>query len=181
MGGPLAAAWAIVHALGREGFAELAAQTREATLALLETIDGIEGLRVVGEPTGPLFSVASDDAVPAERRVDPHVWADAAKGEGWILQTQPGLVQADGSHLPHTTHLTVTPVTASVLDELQPALVRAADAVRAITAPRERVRVEVLNAASKLDKAAENGLIHRNNASRRKSRLMKRLNAAAAE
>ena len=32
-------------------------------------------------------------------------------------------------------------------------------------------------AASSLDKAAEKGVIHKNNAARRKSRLMKRLNA----
>jgi small subunit ribosomal protein S20 len=35
-------------------------------------------------------------------------------------------------------------------------------------------------AISALDKAAEKGVIHKNNAARRKSRLMKRLNAAAA-
>ena len=39
---------------------------------------------------------------------------------------------------------------------------------------REAVRV----AASALDKAAEKGIIHKNNASRRKSRLMKELNKA---
>lgn len=32
-------------------------------------------------------------------------------------------------------------------------------------------------AASELDKAAEKGVIHKNNAARRKSRLMKRMNA----
>ncbi len=36
-------------------------------------------------------------------------------------------------------------------------------------------------AASELDKAAKKGVIHRNNAARRKSRLMKQLNAATAE
>jgi len=35
----------------------------------------------------------------------------------------------------------------------------------------------VLNAVSALDKAAEKGVIHKNNAARRKSRLMKRLAA----
>ncbi len=35
-------------------------------------------------------------------------------------------------------------------------------------------------AISALDRAAEKGVIHKNNAARRKSRLMKRLNAAAA-
>jgi hypothetical protein len=39
-------------------------------------------------------------------------------------------VQADGTRLPHTTHLTITPVTESVLPELSAALVAAADAVR---------------------------------------------------
>ena len=45
----------------------------------------------------------------------------------------------------------------------------------------EAARVEVLNAASKLDRAAENGVIHRNNASRRKGSLMRSLAALEAE
>lgn len=36
-------------------------------------------------------------------------------------------------------------------------------------------------AASELDRAAKKGVIHRNNAARRKSRLMKQLNAALAK
>lgn len=36
-------------------------------------------------------------------------------------------------------------------------------------------------AVSELDKAAKKGVIHRNNAARRKSRLMKQLNAISAE
>jgi len=38
----------------------------------------------------------------------------------------------------------------------------------------------VLDAISSLDKAAEKGVIHPNNAARRKSRLMKKLNEAQA-
>jgi len=38
-------------------------------------------------------------------------------------------------------------------------------------------RQEILKAVSALDKAAEKGVIHKNNAARRKSRLMKRLAA----
>jgi sphinganine-1-phosphate aldolase len=129
-GGPLAAAWAITRALGRDGFAELAGRSRRATLALVTAVGAIEGLRVVGDPAGPLLAVATDDDVAPERRVDPHLWADAATGLGWVLQAQPALHQQDGSDLPHTTHLTVTPVTEQVLDELVPALDAAADAVR---------------------------------------------------
>ena len=41
----------------------------------------------------------------------------------------------------------------------------------------EEARVSTLKAVKALDKAAEKGIIHKNNAARRKSRLMKQLNA----
>jgi small subunit ribosomal protein S20 len=41
----------------------------------------------------------------------------------------------------------------------------------------DTARQAVIEAISALDKAAEKGVLHKNNASRRKSRLMKRLNA----
>jgi hypothetical protein len=128
--GPLAAAWAIVQALGAEGFGELAASMSRSTAAVIAEIGRIEGLRVVGAPIGPLFAVAADESVSIERRVDPHHWADAARGLGWVLQLQPALVQDGGVDLPPTTHLTITPVTEQTLPELLPALTAAADAVR---------------------------------------------------
>jgi sphinganine-1-phosphate aldolase len=128
--GPLAAAWAITEALGTAGFADLAASCLRSTQALRAAVDGIRGLCIVGDPVGPLLAVAADDTVPAAERVDPHHWADAARASGWVLQLQPGVTQGDGSKLPPTTHLTITPVTESVLPELVPALVAAADAVR---------------------------------------------------
>jgi small subunit ribosomal protein S20 len=41
----------------------------------------------------------------------------------------------------------------------------------------EQARLSVGDAISALDRAAERGILHRNNAARRKSRLMKRYNA----
>lgn len=133
--GALAAAWTIIQRLGDDGFARLSASCRRATDALTTAVDAIDGLRVVGSPVGPLFAVATDESVPAERRVDPHIWADRVKQLGWLLQQQPGLDQSglgagDAVRLPATTHLTITPVTESVLSELIPALVQAADEVR---------------------------------------------------
>jgi sphinganine-1-phosphate aldolase len=128
--GPLAAAWAITEALGVSGFSELAASCLRSTQALRAAVDGIRGLRVVGNPVGPLIAVAADASVPAAEQVDPHRWADAVRTSGWVLQLQPSVTQSDGSVLPPTTHLTITPVTESVLPELVPALVAAADAVR---------------------------------------------------
>lgn len=127
---PLAAAWAIIQRLGRDGLAALAQSCERSTRALVELVDTIDGLRVVGEPVGPLLSVATDESVPAERRVDPHHWADQARRHGFFLQQQPGLTQPNGVRMPHTTHLTITPVTESVLPQLSNALVTAADEVR---------------------------------------------------
>lgn len=130
--GALAAAWAITRALGRDGFAELAESCRASTESLIALVDSIDGLRVVGTPVGPLLAVETDASVDPAHRVDPHHWADQAKAHGWHLQLQPGLTQADGTVLPRTTHLTVTPVTASVLADLSAALVTAADEVRGV-------------------------------------------------
>ena len=63
--------------------------------------------------------------------------------------------------------------------EVQTAVRRAREALADNQA--EVARVEVMNAASKLDKAAENGVIHRNNASRRKSSLMRKLSVVETE
>ena len=130
--GPLAAAWAIINALGEPGLSDLAASCHRSTAALIELVDSIEGLRVVGSPTGPLLAVAADSSVAPERQVDPHHWADQARTHGWILQLQPGMTQSDGTYLPRTTHLTVTPVTEGVLSALSAALVLAADEVRGV-------------------------------------------------
>ncbi len=86
---------------------------------------GIEGLRVVGAPVGPLLAVAADPPARLDAQVDPHHWADAARGMGFILQLQPA-----AAGIPPTTHLTITPVTESVLPDLLGVLTQAADAVR---------------------------------------------------
>ncbi|TQF74952.1 aspartate aminotransferase family protein [Rhodococcus spelaei] len=129
---PIAAGWAVSQALGRSGFEELTGQIARAAQQLRKVVDATEGLRVVGDPVGPLLAVATDPDVPEQCRVDPHRWADAAKDLGWVLQPQPGRRQSDGTELPRTTHLTVTPVTESVVGELGDALVTAADTVRGV-------------------------------------------------
>ncbi|HEX4058314.1 MAG TPA: aspartate aminotransferase family protein [Galbitalea sp.] len=130
--GSLAAAWAIIQALGTDGFARLAQSCERSTAALVDVVGGIEGLKAVGQPVGPLFAVTSDHSVADGRRVDPHLWADQVREHGWQLQLQPSIVQPDGSRLPRTTHLTITPVTEGVLGDLSEALVLAADEVRGV-------------------------------------------------
>lgn len=130
--GALAASWAIIRALGENGYAELAASCERSTAALQATVNGIEGLRVVGDPVGPLFAVETDESVPEDRRVDPHHWADQVRTHGFLLQLQPGFTQSNGTRLPPTTHLTITPVTEVVLAELSAALHTSADEVRGV-------------------------------------------------
>ena len=91
-----------MQALGRDGFARLAASCERSTAAIVDAVGGIHGLRVVGAPVGPLLAVTTDESVPAGDRVDPHHWADEVRTHGFQLQLQPGMTQPDGTVLPTT-------------------------------------------------------------------------------
>ncbi|ALG84395.1 pyridoxal phosphate-dependent decarboxylase family protein [Gordonia phthalatica] len=123
-----ASAWAIARYLGADGFAGLVADIAAARDALVDTVDGIDGLRIIGRPRGPVFAVAADPDAPTP--IDPHRWADEAAARGFTLQAQPRYTQPDGVDLAASTHVTVTPVTRRVQPELVAALVDAADAAR---------------------------------------------------
>lgn len=56
-------------------------------------------------------------------------------------------------------------------------ITKARQAIAIPSVPAETAEEAVRNAVSELDKAAKKGVIHKNNAARRKSRLMKQLNA----
>jgi glutamate/tyrosine decarboxylase-like PLP-dependent enzyme len=127
--GPLAAAWAIASVLGVDGFRELTASMAATTARLGAAVGAIDGLAVVGDPTGPMLALAADATDPA-RQVDPHLWADAMSSHGFAVQGQPASIQPDGTVLPATAHLTITPVTAHVVEELVAAMAAAADSVR---------------------------------------------------
>jgi small subunit ribosomal protein S20 len=59
------------------------------------------------------------------------------------------------------------------------AIIKAQEAIKGTDA--ETTKVAVTAAISRLDKAAEKGVIHKNNAARRKSRLMKALATIVAK
>ncbi len=59
-GGPFAAAWAMLRFLGEEGFQEIVRSSQEATKVMIEGINGIEGIEVLGEPDMCMFTMASD-------------------------------------------------------------------------------------------------------------------------
>lgn len=55
-------------------------------------------------------------------------------------------------------------------------ITKARTAITTTSVPTENAEEAVRNAISELDRAAKKGVIHKNNAARRKSRLMKQLN-----
>lgn len=131
----LAAAWAVTTALGVQGYVDLTRRVVSATAAVRACVDAIPGLRVLGDPVGPLLAVVADGGAGVDERMDPHLWAAAVARRGFVLQGQPALTQTDGTVLPRSTHLTITPVTAGVVEDLAAALVGGADDVRGVVAP----------------------------------------------
>lgn len=114
--GPMAAAWAVAHALGHQGFIDAVRRAREATRGVERAVDGIAGLRVVASPDSTLLALAGEGDDP----IDPFRLADAMRQRGWILQPQPSL-----GDLPRTLHLTLQPVSLDSIgtftDDLQAA------------------------------------------------------------
>jgi sphinganine-1-phosphate aldolase len=121
--GPMAAAWAVAHALGHQGFIDAVRRAREATHRVERAVAGIAGLRVVASPDSTLLALSGDGDHP----IDPFRLADAMRGRGWTLQPQPSF-----GDLPRTLHLTLQPVSLDSIDVFTRDLIAAADEVRGL-------------------------------------------------
>jgi sphinganine-1-phosphate aldolase len=113
-GGPIAAAWASLMALGEDGYLALARAAAEAADRLRAGITAIPGLRVLGRPDATIVTYASD--------LDVYAIADRLEARGWSVDRQ---------HRPASIHLTVTANHADVVDEYLVDLRIAVDEVRA--------------------------------------------------
>ena len=80
-GGPMAGAWAILNFLGEEGYKKIIKEVQEATRKLIDGINAIEGLQVLGEPAMCMFSFKSDV-------INVYQLADEMNKRGWYLQGQ---------------------------------------------------------------------------------------------
>lgn len=127
-----ASAWAITRHLGSAGFSALVTDIAAAHVQVCRAVDAIDGLRIVGRPRGPVLAVVADPDSAAS--IDPHRWAGEVAARGFTLQPQPRYRQPGGSELAASTHVTVTPVTRRVVDELIRAMREAADAARGLPA-----------------------------------------------
>lgn len=119
-GGPLAAAWAVTHHIGIEGYARLAREAREAILRIADAAPGIPGLRVVAAPDSTLVALATDGSC------DVFTIADEMLGRGWYVQPQMSF-----RDIPPTLHLTLSAATAPSVPELLGSLADAVAAARA--------------------------------------------------
>lgn len=84
---PIAGAWAVIHYLGEDGYLRLADKTMKAARALIDGINAIPGLKVLGAPVASVFGFTTED-------IDAYALSDAMEMRGWKLdrlQRPPGL------------------------------------------------------------------------------------------
>ena len=100
---PIAAAWAVLHYLGEEGYLRLAQVLLETTQRLREGIAAIPGLQIIGDPEMTLFAFGSEPG----HDLDIFAVGDAMDARGWCLDRQQN---------PNALHLMVSPEHARVVD-----------------------------------------------------------------
>lgn len=111
-GGPIAAAWASLHAIGEDGFMEHTRKAMEAAKRLQDGIRSIPELTVIGPPDATIVAWGAKD-----RAINVYAIADRLEDAGWHIDRQ--------QH-PPTVHHTVTshhlPIIDEFLDDLRDAV-----------------------------------------------------------
>jgi glutamate/tyrosine decarboxylase-like PLP-dependent enzyme len=115
-GGSVAAAWAVMHHLGEEGYVELARVAMDATDEIKSGIESTEGLRIMGKPHMTVFAFDSDE-------VNVFTLGEKMDERGWHL---------DRNQFPSALHMMVTPahsnVTKRLIADLEAAMQEAREA-----------------------------------------------------
>jgi glutamate/tyrosine decarboxylase-like PLP-dependent enzyme len=101
-GGAIAAAWAVMHYLGEEGYLDNARRILATTDKLKAGIQAIPGLRVLGSPHMGVFAFSSDS-------LNVYELGDAMEARGWKLDRQ---------QTPPALHCMITPSNERVADVL---------------------------------------------------------------
>ncbi|NWH07236.1 MAG: aspartate aminotransferase family protein [Alphaproteobacteria bacterium] len=138
-GGAVAAAWAVLNFLGDEGYMRFARRIRDASVAILDGIRAIPGLRLLGETDTNLIAFTADEFSVF------HV-IDEMKKRGWLLQAQLGYMGSKDN-----VHLSVGQSNFEQVPEFLIDLRASVDAARAI--PRSNVVEELKAEVKKLTPA----------------------------
>ena len=104
--GPVAAAWAVLHFIGDDGYLEIARQVLDATRRIAAGIRAIPGLRLLGEPDMNLVAFTSDQVSVF------HV-VDEMKTRGWYVQPQLGFASSK-----ENVHLSINPASVRWVDAM---------------------------------------------------------------
>jgi glutamate/tyrosine decarboxylase-like PLP-dependent enzyme len=118
--GPLAAAWAVLHHLGDEGFLKLSRQIVDGTQALVAGIEATPGLRVLGQPDMCMVAAAAEGDDLSVFHV-----VDEMLARGFYVQPQPSF---RGS--PASVHISINPKNSDSVAPLLEALRESVEAAR---------------------------------------------------
>jgi glutamate/tyrosine decarboxylase-like PLP-dependent enzyme len=114
-GGPIAAAWAAMQAIGQNGYLAITEQILDISRRLVEGVRKVEGLEILGDPRLSVFAFRGVD-------VDTYAVGDALEARGWHVDRQ---------IKPASLHFMVTPAHAGIVEEFLDDLRSAVDDVRA--------------------------------------------------
>ncbi len=90
-GGAIAAAWAVMQHLGRDGYRRLAAEVMDATTEIRRGVEAIDGIDVLGAPHMSVLALGS-------KTLDIYAVGDELSARGWHVDRQ---------QYPASLHLTV--------------------------------------------------------------------------
>ncbi len=135
-GGAIAAAWAVMNHLGREGYLEIAGTVMKTAARLREGIEAIDGVQVLGDPPMSILAIGSDS-------LNVYEIGDALTGLGWHLDRQ---------QYPPSLHLTVTHAHAAVAEQFLADLAQAVAQARrpSVTKLINSLQVGVVKAAGRV-------------------------------
>ena len=94
-GGPIAAAWAAVNAMGMEGYKTMAAGVMQTTRQIMSGIRSVKGLKILGKPQMSVFAYTA-----ADKNINIFAVADLMEEKGWHI---------DRLQKPRGLHAMVTP------------------------------------------------------------------------
>lgn len=126
-GGAIAAAWAIMHYLGEDGYTEIAGNVMAAVTRLKAGISAIDGVHVMGDPPLSLLALGSDT-------LDIYELGDEMGQRGWHLDRQ---------QFPPTLHMTVNHAHIAQVDRFLDDLAQSVLAARKLSLRRVGTRVTV--------------------------------------
>ncbi|MCA9534635.1 MAG: aspartate aminotransferase family protein [Myxococcales bacterium] len=124
-GGPIAAAWATLMAIGEDGYLELTRQALDVREKLIAGVRATPGVHVMGEPVGTLVTFGSDD----EKALPIFAVADLLAEKGWHL---------DRHQNPNCIHATCSAGNVQSVDEFVEDMQWAVSEVRANPALAEQ-------------------------------------------